>query len=81
MTFRSVDRGVYSVLVWSGQGTFDGHPIQGGVFGLDELVVTHAKATRPLLIENTGTTELELIKFFGPDLNPDVPMLPKYPPG
>ncbi len=79
-SFESVDNGVYSVLVWSGKGTFDGHPIEGKKFGWDELVVTHEKATQPIVIENTGSEELEIIKFFGPDVNKDLPMIPKYPP-
>ena len=79
-SFESVDNGVYSVLVWRGQGKFDGLDIKGGDPNLDELVVTHERATKPLTIENTGSEDLQVIKFFGPDINLDVPMIPKYPP-
>jgi hypothetical protein len=76
--FTSVDKGVYSVLVWRGRGRFDGQEIAAGDFRGDELVVSHAKATAPLQIENTGREDLMLIKFFGPDINMDVPMIPRY---
>ena len=77
-SFASVDRGVYTVLVQQGQGTFGGHEIEAGNFGLDELVVAHDRAVRKTTITNTGAEPLALIKFFGPDVNPDVPRLPKY---
>ena len=76
--FTSVDKGVYSVLVWRGRGRFDGHEIAAGDFRRDEFVVSHAKATTPIQIENTGREELMLIKFFGPDINTDIPMIPRY---
>jgi hypothetical protein len=76
--FTSVDRGVYNVLVWRGRGRFDGHDIAAGDFRRDELLVSHARATVPVTVENTGKEDLQLIKFFGPDVNPDVPMIPRY---
>lgn len=80
-SLTSQDNGIYSVLVWRGKGTFDGMPIESGITWQSEFVVTHAKATQPVTIENTGSEDLMLIKFFGPDINLDVPMIPKYPPG
>ena len=77
-TFTSVDRGVYNLLVWRGQGRVDGHPVAAGDFHRDELLVSHAKATVPIVIENTGTEELMIIKFFGPDINTDVPRITPY---
>jgi len=44
--FKSVDKGVYNVLVWRGRGRYDGHEIKAGDFGYDELLVSHAKADR-----------------------------------
>ena len=79
-SFISVDRGVYSLLVWKGQGRYDGHEVNAGSFELDELLVSHAKAIEPILIENTGHIDLVVFKFFGPDINPDVPRIPPYPP-
>jgi len=79
-TFTATESGVYSVLVWQGSGTFDGLPIKGGEFGLDELLVTHDRATKPHDIVNDGTETLELFRFFGPDIHPDCPRIPEYPP-
>jgi hypothetical protein len=76
--FTSVDQGVYNILVWRGRGRYDGHEIEAGNFGFDELLVSHAKATVPIVVENTGTEDLMIFKFFGPDINLDVPMIPQY---
>lgn len=78
-SYSSVDRGVYSILVWQGTGSVGGQPVEGGRTGLDELLVSHAAAVKPIRIENTGPDDLVLFKFFGPDVNPDVPMLKRYP--
>jgi hypothetical protein len=77
---HSIERGVYSLLVWQGKGYYGGHEIEAFSSELDELLVSHARAVEPLLVENTGTEDLVIFKFFGPDINPDVPMLPPYPP-
>ncbi len=76
--YTSVDKGVYSILVWRGSGRYDGHEIAAGDFQKDELLVSHARATTPLTVENTGRKDLLIIKFFGPDINPEVPMIPRY---
>jgi hypothetical protein len=76
--FTSMDKGVYNILVWRGRGRYDGHEIEAGNFGFDELLVSHAKATVPIVVENTGTEDLMIFKFFGPDINLDVPMIPRY---
>jgi hypothetical protein len=78
-SFQSVEKGVYNILVWRGKGRYGGHEIEGLNFGKDELLVSHARATQPILVENTGADNLIIFKFFGPDINLDVPMLPKYP--
>ena len=71
----SVERGVYNLLAWSGIGTIGGHAVTGGRSGEDELLLVHEAATRPHEIVNTGQDELLLVKFFGPDINPDSPEL------
>jgi hypothetical protein len=76
--FSSIDRGVYNILVWHGKGLYDGFEIEAGNFGKDELLVSHARATVPIVVENTGSEDLMIIKFFGPDINLDVPMIPHY---
>ena len=77
-SFSTSEKGVYNIFVWKGSGTFDGHKIEKGNFKCDELLVSYEKAIKPLLIENTGTEDLELIKFFGPDINIDIPMIEKH---
>ena len=67
-------------MVWQGRGRYDGHEVEAGNFDLDELLVSHAKATEPIPVENTGHQDLVIFKFFGPDINPDVPLIPHYPP-
>ena len=79
-SFRSSDKGVYNVLVWKGSGTIDGHEVEGTNFGIDEVLVTHAKAVQGFEIKNTGSTDLVLFKFFGPDINTDIPYIPVYKP-
>jgi hypothetical protein len=76
--FTSTDNGVYNILVWRGRGRYDGHEIEAGKFGWDELLVSHAKATEPIVVENTGSEDLMIFKFFGPDINLEVPMIPPY---
>ncbi len=77
-TFQSVDRGVYNILVWRGKGRYGGHEVEGGHFGFDELLISHDAAIRPISVENTGHSDLIIFKFFGPDINLDVPMIPHY---
>jgi hypothetical protein len=76
--YTSIDKGVYNILVWRGSGRFDGHAVKAGDFTKDELLVSHARAVAPLTVENTGKEDLLIIKFFGPDINRDVPMIPRY---
>jgi hypothetical protein len=76
--FTSVDRGVYNILVWKGRGRFGGVEVTAGDHRADELLVSHPRATSPLTVENTGKEDLFIIKFFGPDVNPDVPTIPHY---
>lgn len=76
--FVSLDKGVYNILVWRGKGRFDSQEVVGGDSLRDELLVTHGRATSPLTVENTGADDLVIIKFFGPDINTDIPMIPHY---
>ena len=77
-TYTSKDRGVYSILVWRGSGKIDGHDVAAGDHMKEELLVSHARATVPISVANTGREDLVVIKFFGPDINTDVPMIPRY---
>jgi hypothetical protein len=73
-----VDRGAYNILVWSGEGTFGGLPIKGRSHTQDEIMVTSARAKGGVEVANTGAEDLMIIKFFGPDINDDAPVLRKY---
>jgi len=77
-SFSCVDNGAYTVLVWKGKGKFDNQVIEANNFKNDEFIVTYDRATKALKVENTGSVDLILFKFFGKDINPDVPMLPHY---
>ena len=76
------EKGVFNIFVWKGSASVDGNDVTAGDLGLDycrdELLVTHDKALQGFTIKNTGSCDLVLFKFFGPDINLDVPMLPKY---
>lgn len=74
-TYQTKDLGVYNVLVWSGRGTYGGIEVEGGNPDRDELLVTHDRAVEGVRVQNTGREDLLVIKFFGPDVNPDVPMI------
>jgi hypothetical protein len=74
-SYSTTDAGVHNVLVWSGTGTYGGHSVQGGDPTLDELLVTHDRAVAGVEVRNTGREDLLAIKFFGPDVEPDVPMI------
>jgi hypothetical protein len=63
------------VFVWCGSGTFAGAPVQGGAPGMDELVLARDAAVREHQVENTGTEDLVVFSFFGPDLHTEVPTI------
>ncbi len=78
--FTSRDNGVYNILVWQGKGKFGELEIaarntSSGKYDLDELLVCHDRAIRGVDIVNDSKQDLIIYKFFGPDVNPDVPML------
>jgi len=77
-SYISKDKGVYSILVWKGKGKFDSLAIEARNFNYDELLVSYDKAIKPIKIENSSNSDLQIFKFYGPDINADVPMLPVY---
>jgi hypothetical protein len=74
-TYLTKDVGVYNVLVWSGSGTYGGVPVVGRDPDHDEVLVTHERAVRGVEVRNNGREQLVAIKFFGPDVNSNVPMI------
>jgi hypothetical protein len=79
-SFTFTEKGVFNILVWRGKGTFDGHKIEGQSFELDELLISHYRAIKPITVKNDGQNDLIIIKFFGPDINMDAPIIKKYKP-
>ena len=77
-SFLSAENGLYTVLVWKGKGKFNGQFIEANNFENDEFIVSYDSAIKTLKVENTGSVNLILFKFFGKDINLDVPMLPIY---
>ena len=77
-SYTAVDRGAHNLLVWRGTRTIAGAEVRGGEPGLDELFVVHGAATRGVEVVNTGTSDLVVYTFFGPDVNPDAPMPERY---
>lgn len=73
--FITKENGVYNVLVWRGKGLFGGIEIEAGNFSKDELLITHDAAVDGIEIINTGDDDLEIFKFFGPDINKNVPFI------
>ncbi|WP_138419241.1 hypothetical protein [Sinomonas gamaensis] len=69
------ERGVFNLLVWRGEGRIGGQQVVGNAPGSDELLVVHDRAVEDLEYTNTGATDMTVIKFFGPDINPDAPSL------
>lgn len=73
------ERGVYTALVWKGVGSVAGATVAGASPGQDELLLVHDRASSPHEYVNTGSADLVVITFFGPDINPDVPPIPRWP--
>ncbi len=76
--YMSRDAGVYNILVWRGVGIYGGINVEGQNPDMDELLVCHDRAVNETEVWNTGDTDLVVFKFFGPDINRDVPFLPSY---
>jgi hypothetical protein len=74
-SYTTRDRGAYDLLVWSGSGRYGGAEVQAGDPYRDELFVTHDRAVRGVDVVNDGREDLLVIKFFGPDINTDTPVI------
>ncbi|UKA77619.1 hypothetical protein [Arthrobacter sp. FW306-07-I] len=74
-TYSCRENGVFNLLVWRGEGIIGGHHVTGNQPGADELLIVHDRAIQPLDYTNTGATDMTIIKFFGPDLNPGAPTI------
>jgi hypothetical protein len=74
-SIENVERGVHNLMVWSGEGTVGSHDVVGYTPDLDEILVTAEAAARGYGICNAGRTPMVVMKFFGPDVNPDAPVV------
>jgi hypothetical protein len=74
-SYTATDAGAYNLLAWSGTGTIGGQEVRGGEPAMDELLVVHDAATRGVPVVNTGTGDLVVFTFFGPDINLDAPAI------
>jgi hypothetical protein len=72
----SIDAGVYSLLVLQGAGTVGGLPVRAGEPTMDELLVTYRAATAGLkFVNQSATNDMIVIKFFGPGINTEAPVI------
>lgn len=78
MRYDSTDKGFYSIFVWKGRGKVDGNEVAAGNLQFDELLICHYRATATMVVENSVVEDLIIFKFFGADINSDVPMLKEY---
>lgn len=69
------ENGVFNLFMIEGKGTIGGVRVEAGQPGDDELLVVHERAIQDLEYVNTGSVPMLLVKFFGPDLNPDSPLV------
>jgi mannose-6-phosphate isomerase class I len=77
-TYITKEEGGYLILVWKGEGKIDGQYIKANSFNQDEFIISYDKAIRSMKIENNSKKDLQIFKFFGPDMNLGAPKLPVY---
>lgn len=70
--FFSKEKGVHNMFIWKGSVKVAGVPMIAGRVDLtscdDELLITGDKAIEGYMIENNGTEEAVLFKYFGRDI-------------
>jgi hypothetical protein len=73
------DNGAYGLIAVQGCGTVGGHDLQTpamirfGELTEDEYFVSHQAAVDGVVYENTGSEDLVILRYFGPDTNPKAP--------
>ena len=73
------DSGAYGLIIIQGHGTMNDVAVESPTLirfrdlTRDEFFVPYSTATRGVFIENEGNEPLVMLKFFGPDCNPDMP--------
>jgi hypothetical protein len=75
-SYRSIDRGAFNLLVLQGTGLIGKLRVVGGDPTMDELLVSHSAAVAGVdIVNDDPRRDMVVIKFFGPDVNSDVPMI------
>ena len=73
------DNGAYGLIAVQGCGTINGKRLQTPAMirfhalTEDEYFVSHGAAQAGMTFENTGDEPLVVLRYFGPDTNPDAP--------
>ncbi len=73
------DTGAYGIITIQGNGAINGMPLETptmirfGDITRDEYFIPYTAARDGVTIENVGHEPLVVLKFFGPDCNPDLP--------
>ena len=73
------DSGAYGLIIIQGHGKMNDVAVESPTLirfrdlTRDEFFVPYSTATRGVFIENEGNEPLVMLKFFGPDCNPDMP--------
>jgi hypothetical protein len=73
------DTGAYGTILVQGHGKMNDVDVEApimiryGDLTRDEFFVTYPTAVKGVTVENTGCEPLVILKFFGPDCNPDMP--------
>ncbi len=78
------DNGAYGLICVQGEGSINGQRMYSPSLihfydiTSDEFYVTHDAAKSGVVFENTSATEvLEVLRYFGPEVNPNAPVLPE----
>lgn len=75
------DNGAYGLIAVQGTGTINGKRLQTpamirfGELTEDEYFVSYGAARDGVAYDNTGTEPLVILRYFGPDTNPDAPAI------
>ena len=79
------DKGAFGLIITQGEGRIGKFPvhcpsmIRFGEMTEDELFVSHEAAVQGVAIENISKQEpLVVLRYFGPDTNPDAPEVGDY---
>ena len=78
------DNGAYGLIAVQGSGTVNGKRLQTpamirfGELTEDEYFVGHGAARDGVVYDNTGTEALVILRYFGPEVNPEAPTIGAY---